>query len=175
VRCNRVALAVSSVDRVPCKTKQATDDETSRLCASVDVMLRTWRLARLKGAGGRGCAEAQCPAGREQQEGSLAMHSWLLGPRKVRQPTIIRLFSAKTLCTLCILLHAARHSHHAPTTTVNRFLCLLCLLCLFHCLDFLYCLILLRDPALKQALFVHCPFRPMLTKDAPPNYPTHPV
>jgi hypothetical protein len=66
-------------------------------------------------------------------------------------------------------LHAARHSHHAPTTNVNRFLCLLCL---FHCLDFLHCFIPLRDPALEQALFVHCPFRPILTTDAPPNYPT---
>jgi hypothetical protein len=45
----------------------------------------------------------------------------------------------------------------------------------FHCLDFLCCLIPLRDPALKQALFVRCPSRPKLTNDAPPNYPYAPT
>jgi hypothetical protein len=71
-------------------------------------------------------------------------------------------------------LHAARCTAQPPCAHHHREPVPLLALP-FHCLDFLYCLIPLRNPALKQALFVRCPFRPKLTNDAPPNYPYAPT
>jgi hypothetical protein len=74
------------------------------------------------------------------------MHSWLLGPRKVRQPTIIRLFSAKTLCTL----HGTATMRPPPTRTGSF---------AFTALIFLYCFIPLRVPALKTSPLCPLPFQ----------------
>jgi hypothetical protein len=138
--------------------------DVSPLCVDVKLRTWTWRLAsgttQRRGWARvcRGAVPSGAAAARGQsRDAQLAARTPQSPPTDDPQA----IFGQDAL-------HAARHSHHAPTTNVNRFLCLLCL---FHCLDFLHCFIPLRDPALKQALFVHCPFRPILTNDAPPNYP----